>query len=245
MSDLIRGEIRKILTTRTGLGIVAGAALVVALGTLSTVMSVGAGQLTGPIHDQMFYFLASIILGGFALILGIRSFTDEYRHGTIVSTFLTSTDRIRVLGAKTIVSALAAVVMTLGSLMVMIALASAFAGVKDSAVSVTATDVRAFAGLIAGTAGWAAIGTAVGAIVRHQVAAIVGGLIWVLVVENMASGFVPELSRFTPGQAAHALAEVTRASNLTSIPVAAVTIGAYLLVGAVTAAWTLQRRDLT
>lgn len=245
MSDLIRGEIRKILTARTGLGIVVGAALVVALGTFSTVMSVEPGKLTGPIHDQMFYFLASINLGVFALILGVRGFTDEYRHGTIVSTFLASTDRIRVLGAKIIVSALAAVVMTLGALVIMIGLATALAGMKDGSVSVTADDVRAFAGLAAGMAGWAAIGTTVGAVIRHQVAAIVGGLVWVLVVENMASGFVPELSRFTPGQAVHALAVVTRASNLASIPVAAVTIGAYLLVGAALAAWTLERRDLT
>lgn len=71
MSDLIRGEIRKMVTTRTGFGIVIGAALVVALGTFSTLMSVEPGRLTGPIHDQMFYFLASINLGVFALILGV------------------------------------------------------------------------------------------------------------------------------------------------------------------------------
>lgn len=42
---------------------------------------------------HLFYFLASISLGVFALILGVLGFTDEFRHGTIVSTFLTHTSR--------------------------------------------------------------------------------------------------------------------------------------------------------
>jgi ABC-2 type transport system permease protein len=244
MSDLIRGEVRKFLTTRTGLGIALGAAVVVALGTVSTLMSVEPGRLAGPIHDQMFYFLASINLGVFALILGVRGFTDEYRHGTIVSSLLTSTARIRMLGAKIVVAALAAAVMTVGALAIMIALATTLAGMKDGAISVTSDDFRAFAGLVAGMAGWAALGTAIGAIVRHQVAAIVGGVVWVLVIENLASGLLPEVARFTPGQAVHALAEATQASNVTSVPVAAFTLGGYLLVSAFFAALALERRDL-
>lgn len=98
----------KMLTTRTPLGIMVGAIVVVALGTASTIMSMEPGRLTGPIHDQMFYFLASISLGVFALILGVRGFTDEFRHGTMVSTFLIHTSRRRVVIAKTLVSALVA-----------------------------------------------------------------------------------------------------------------------------------------
>lgn len=244
MPDLLRGEIRKLLTTRTPLGIMIGAVVVVALGTASTIMSMEPGRLTGPVHDQMFYFLASISLGVFALILGVRGFTDEFRHGTIVSTFLTHTSRRRVVIAKTLVSALVAAAMTVVSLAVMVGLATALAGVKDGQVSVTTADMAAFAGLVAGMAGWAAIGTALGAIIRHQVAAVVGGLIWVLVVENMASGLLREAARFTPGQAVHALADVTQASNLPSLQLAAALLGAYLVLGGVLATATLERRDL-
>lgn len=111
-------------------------------------------------------------------------------------------------------------------------------------MSVTTADMAAFAGLAVGMAVWAAIGTALGAIIRHQVAAVVGGLMWVLVVENMASGLLREAARFTPGQAINALADVTHASNLPSLSLAAGLLGAYLVLGAVLAAAALERRDL-
>lgn len=116
----------------------------------------------------------------------------------------------------------------------MVGLATALAGVKDGQVSVTTADMAV----------WAAIGTALGAIIRHQVAGVVGGLIWVLVVENMASGLLREAARFTPGQAVHALADVTQASNLPSLQLAAALLGVYLVLGAVLATATLERSDL-
>lgn len=243
MTDMLRGEIRKLVTTRTALGMLIGAVLVVALGTVSTIMSIESGKLAGPIHDQMFYFLASITLGVFTVILGIRSFTEEFRYGTIASTFLIHPRRRRVLVAKSIVSVLASVVMTIVSLAAMVGLATALAGVKDGQVSVTSGDFAAFGGLVAGMAVWAILGTVLGAIIRHQVAAVVAGLVWVLVVENMAGGFLGAAARFTPGQAVHSLANVTQASSLSSIPSAGGVLIAYLLVGAVLAVITLERRD--
>lgn len=244
MFDLLRGEVRKLVTIRTTLAMMVGAVVVVALGTASTMMSVESGKLTGPIHDQMFYFLGSISLGVFALILGVRSFTDEFRHGTIVSTVLSHPSRRRVFTAKSLVAVLASVVMTIASLAVMVGLAVALSGVKDGQLSFTSADIAAIAGLVAGMAGWTVIGAAVGSTIRHQVAAIVGGLVWVLVVENMASGFLGEASRFFPGQAIHAIANVTHASNLAELPIAAVVLAAYVLLGSVAAGVSLDRRDL-
>jgi len=57
-------------------------------------------------------------------------------------------------------------------------------------------------------------------------------------------GLLREAARFTPGQAVHALADVTQASNLPSVPLAAALLIAYLVPGAVLAAVTLERRDL-
>lgn len=244
MLDLLRGEIRKLVTTRTPLALLIGAVTVVALGTSSTVMSVEPGKLTGSVHDQMFYFLASISLGVFAVIVGIRGFTDEFRHGTLISTVLTHPSRRRVFVAKSVSAVLASTVMTVVALTAMVGLGTALAGVKEGQISLTPGDLAAFAGLVTGMAAWAIIGTALGAIIRHQVAAIVGGLVWVLVVENMASGFLREAARFTPGQAVHALADVTQASNLSSLPIAAATLTVYIVATIGLATVTFQRRDL-
>ncbi len=244
MYELLHGEARKLLTVRTPVGMVIGAVLVVSLGTLSTVMSLEPGSLSGPMHDQVFYFLASTILGVFALILGMRSFTDEFRHGTVVSTFLAQTSRSRVLIAKTLISVFVAASMAVLAIAAMVGIASMLAGVKAGQIAVARSDLAAFLGLIGGVAVWAAIGTGLGAVIRNQVAAIVGGLVWVVVVENVASGFLGEATRFLPGQAAHALADVTRASNLAEIPMAALLLAGYVLVTALLAVVTLDRRDL-
>ncbi|HUP17971.1 MAG TPA: hypothetical protein VM848_18225 [Acidimicrobiia bacterium] len=42
----------------------------------------------------------------------------------------------------------------------------------------------------------------------------------------------------------HVLADVTQASNLPSLPLAAALLGAYLVLGAALAVTTLERRDL-
>lgn len=244
MYELLYGEARKLLTVRTPVGMVIGAVLVVSLGTLSTVMSLEPGSLSGPMHDQMFYFLTSISLGVFALTLGMRSFTDEFRHGTVISTFLAQSSRSRVLIAKALISMFFAASMAVLAIVSMVGLATMLAGVKEGQVAVVESDLSAFLGLIGGAAVWAAIGTGLGALIRNQVAAIVGGLVWVVVVENVASGFLGEATRFLPGQAAHALADVTRASNLAEIPVAALLLAGYVLVIALLAVLTLDRRDL-
>lgn len=244
MYELLYGEARKLLTVRTPVGLVIGAVLVVCLGTLSTVMSLEPGSLSGPVHDQMFYFLTSITVGLFALILGMTSFTDEFRHGTVISTFLAQSSRSRVLIAKTLISMLVAASMAVLAIASMVGLASTLAGVKDGEVLIDRSDLAAFLGLILAAAAWAAIGTGLGALIRNQIAATVGGLVWVLIFENVGSGFLGEAIRFLPGQAAHALADVTRASTLAEIPAAAMLLAGYVLVTGLLAVVTLDRRDL-
>lgn len=244
MFDLMRGEIRKLLTLRTPLGMAATAVLVVVLLTVSTVMSLEQGALSGAMHDQMFYFMASIALSLFSVTLGVRSFTDEFHHGTVVSTFLAQSSRRRVLTAKSITSMLYAFGMTLLALAAMSAVAVALAGVKEGNITVSSSDVAAFLGLGVGMAIWAVIGTAVGALIRSQVAAIVTTLIWVLVVENVASGFLGSAAQFLPGQSVHSLGGVAQATLLADPALAVAVLVGYIAVTATLAVATLEKRDL-
>lgn len=146
--------------------------------------------------------------------------------------------------AKTLISVFVAAAMAVLAIAAMVGIATMLAGVKEGQIAVAKSDLAAFLGLIGGIAVWAAIGTGLGAVIRNQVAATVGGLVWVVVVENVASGFLGGATRFLPGQAAHALADVTRASNLAEIPMAALLLAGYVLVTALLAVVTLDRRDL-
>jgi len=244
MRALLKAEVVKLATTRTGYGLLAGAVAVIALGTFSTISSRAPEELSGPLHMQPFFILASINIGLFAVLLGIRSFTDEFRHGTIVSTVLVARSRAAVVTAKSVVAAVAAAALAVIAQAVMTAVALLVGSAKGGELAVSGSDLVAMSGLVAASGFWAVIGVSIGALVRHQVAAIVGAVIWVLVVENLGAGLLGDAGRFLPGQAAHALAQAAEAGTLLAVPVAAVALSAYAAVLWVAAATTLARRDV-
>ena len=72
-------------------------------------------------------------------------------------------------------------------------------------VAVTAGSIDALVALLAKVAGvcllWSTIGLGVGMVVSHQVAAIVGSLVWLFAIENLLGALAPRFARFLPGQA--------------------------------------------
>jgi ABC-2 type transport system permease protein len=244
MFDLYRADARRLATTRTSWGLLLGAIAVVVIGTFSTISSMDPIHISGAMHDQPFYLLTSVNLGVFAVVFGIRIFTDEFRHGTIVPAALVTTSRRRLFLGKAVVAAMATAVGSAIALLAMVATAIATASMKGASLGVVSDDIGAFAGLIVGMAAWSAIGVAIGGIVRHQVAAIVGGVIWTLVAENLASGLVGNASAFLPGQSVHALADATQATGLATPTAALAVLAVYVLALGLGAVVSLERRDL-
>ena len=245
MNGLIRAESIKLMTTRTALWLVVGAAAVAGLGAFSTIMSADAANLVGPLRSQNFFLLASINLSMFALVIGIRSFTDEFRYGSIVPTLLLVPARWRVVIAKVASSAAAGAVMAAAALLATLLLAAVLTELKGVTLEVHASDMAALVGLVVAAGLWSAAGAAVGAIVRHQVAAIVGALIWVLLLENLGSGLLGDSGRFLPGQAAHGLAQATRAGPLLSPAAGAALLAGYVVLVGALAVLLTSRRDVT
>ena len=89
------------------------------------------------------------------------------------------------------------------------------------------------------------IGVAVGAVVRYQVPAVVGALIWVLVVENLGAGLLGQAGSYLPGQAAHALASASQAGTLLAPAIGALVLGGYALLAMVAATVRMTRADVT
>jgi ABC-2 type transport system permease protein len=245
MRALLRAELVKIATTRTAIGLVAGGAAVAALGAFSTIMSGQPAELARPLHEQTFFLLASINLSLFAVVLGIRGFTDEFRHGVIVPTLLATPSRVQVVAAKTVVLAAAGAVLAAVAQAVMLAVAIPLGQGKGVEVTVGMAGLIGMGGLMAASALWAMIGVAVGAIVRHQVAAVIGALLWVLLVENLGVGALGEVSRYLPGQAGHGLAAASQAGTLLAPAAGALVLGAYALLAVAVATARLTRSDIT
>ena len=99
----------------------------------------------------------------------------------------------------------------------------------------------AVAGLLAAAGLWAAIGVGVGALIRHQVAAVVSTLVWLLVAENLGASLLGSAGQYLPGQAAHGLAQIP---DLLEVPLAAAILTAYAATSLVAAHVAISRRDL-
>jgi ABC-2 type transport system permease protein len=94
------------------------------------------------------------------------------------------------------------------------------------------------------TAAWAALGVGLGALVRNQVFAVIGLILWAMIIDNLLRGLVPGIGGYTPvGASAAIIADPTDYV----LPAAA---GGVLLLGYVVAfvaagALLVARRDVT
>ena len=238
MRTALSSELIKITSTRTFYGLLAGAVAVVALTTWSAIANIGAANVKGHLSDHQMFYLSAINLSVFAVIVGIRAITDEFRHGTVVPGVLVDAPRRRFLAAKAIVAATAAAVIAATAQLVMAVLATTL---TSGSLIVDASDLRAMAGLTLSLAMWAAIGVGAGAVVRHQVAAIVGAIVWVLIIENLGAGLLGDAGRYLPGSAAHALAALP---DQLSVPTAAAVLTTYAAAALTAGHLSNTRRDL-
>jgi ABC-2 type transport system permease protein len=193
VTRLIRGELIKVRTTRTALGFGSAAVLlVVAVVLLSTL----AGDPTS-LDDKR----DSLNIGGALsiplLIFGIVGATGEFRHHTLAPAVLIAPDRVRLTLARLV----AYVGTALGVAVIMLAAGMAI-GVPILAGQ-PGPDLggHEYAGLIAGgllaVGLTAALGVGVGVLVRNQVAAVVGSLVWLFILEPLTPLASDELSKYT------------------------------------------------
>ncbi len=78
MPQVLRPELIKARTVRTLPALIGGAAAVAALASAAG----PPAQLRGSLHETTAYFISCIAVAVFAVVLGARSFTDEFRDGT-------------------------------------------------------------------------------------------------------------------------------------------------------------------
>jgi ABC-2 type transport system permease protein len=132
----------------------------------------------------------------------------EFRHHTVTQTFLVTPDRGRVVAAKLVAYPLAGIALALTTLTATAAVAAGWLatnGITPSLLDARLGHVLLGALLAAGLCGLVGVGVA--ALIRNQVAALVGTLVWVLVVEGLLMSLLhaPSLGKWLPSAAAAAL----------------------------------------
>jgi hypothetical protein len=244
VSAALRAEVLKLRTTKTTLGL---AAAMVGL----VLLSVTLHSLGLPLHDladkngQLRVFAeAGETLGAvFAALAGAMSITTEIRHGTIRPTFLAIPQRGRVIAAKAATSVATGIIFGLLATALVAAVGATVMSTRGVTLHLQASDyARLIAGGAAAGALWAVIGVSVGAVVRNQVAAIIGIFVWLQIVENILADSASAVSRYLPGALGEALA-AQRSGLLHSPALALLLLVAYTAVAA-TAGWKANlRRD--
>jgi ABC-type transport system involved in multi-copper enzyme maturation permease subunit len=206
---LIRAELLKQRSIRTGVGLFAAMLGLVLLAVLLHGFGLPAEDLDSTSRQLMIFGRGEFLAALFAALLGAMSITGEIRHGTIRSTFLVSPRRGRVVAAKVWVSTLIGAGFGLAACSLAAGVGAAALRARGIDVQLDGSDyVLLIAGGAAAAALWAAIGVGLGALVRNQVPTLIGICAWLLFVEGLLVGDVVGLGnvgRFLPGAAAAAI----------------------------------------
>jgi ABC-2 type transport system permease protein len=233
---LIDAEIFKLRSTRTFFGLMAGAlGFTLVIGLLAALLDTETPQLS---DLMMIAFFPQLI----ALVLGILTVTSEFRHGTITPSLLVSPWRARLMLSK------------LGAtLIVTLALGLLVALLITAITAVAGGDTDRAGELIAGctlvTMLYAALGVGLGALVRNQVGALIGSLVYLLLLESLI-GLIPGVKKVIPeygitgAAAALSATDPSNSDLLDQLPGGLLLAGfaaVFLLAGVL----VMQRRDVT
>jgi ABC-2 type transport system permease protein len=220
MTALVRAEWTKLFTTRVWLGLLLGAcAMVAGFTVLLTAFAGDAESGLPPVGTELYEELAFATAANVVvlfIILGIIGMTQEYRHRTATPTFLTTPKRGRVVIAKLLAYALAAVPLALLVLAVNVAVVYIHAGARGAAPQLTGDNLRILASSGLALVIYAVIGVGVGALLRNQVGAIVGALVYLFVIEPIIRQ-IPATApayKWMPGGALEALTATFQGPDL-------------------------------
>ncbi|HEX4252378.1 MAG TPA: hypothetical protein VH008_31250 [Pseudonocardia sp.] len=179
---LLVAELRKTLSTAAWWALLVPAGLIALLVTLVTAEA--AGLAFTPSLAQ------SLALGSFsakfAVVLGLVCATAESRHRTLATSYLTAPGRPQLLVAKVVVAAV------LGAGYGLFSAVFGLLGMVFGGGQVTGSELGSVfevsAVALVVFALWAVLGVGLGTLVNNQLAAIVGVLVYLLLVEQIIGG---------------------------------------------------------
>jgi hypothetical protein len=231
MIRLVRYELEKLRTIGLPfalLGISTCITLLIALLKAVRAGNGGTGRLAGPSLSTASGLTGVIGTADWAMILalvfGVTVATSEFRHSTATVTYLAVPDRVRVLIAKVIAGAVAGLVFGLAAAAAAIAIALIFVASKGYSVALSGETIARYAGgYVVGSALMVATGTALGSLVRSQLAGIIAVFGWALIIEGILSNEFSSMAPYLPFSAAKSLTGEALVGGAAPLPFAAAT----------------------
>lgn len=236
---LLRAELLKLITTKRTTTIFlltsAGLSLLLTLLTLLTGNSVNTAQ---DVLDTLTN--AGLIAAIVMLILGTVNMGGESRHGTQVGTFLATPVRWRVVLAKSLVHALAGLAAGALNIVAGLICVALFA---DAPWPSFGNVVLQMLGTLGVTGLYAALGVALGTLLRNQAAVVAGVLVFLLVVEPLLSSLWNIIQKYgISGSAGEML--TAGGNNGVAQGVGALVFLAWVVLFTLAAFLVVERRDV-
>lgn len=242
----VRAELLKLRTLRSSAWLLVAGAGLSALALSGSVASGAVPTAALATDDGLRIVLQHGGVGAILpLVLGVLMSAGEYRQGSVVDTFLTEPRRARVVLAKLVTGGLLGLVAGVVTCAATAVAATAWYAAKDVPLDLTSTvAVRSLVGVSLWTLLYAAVGVAVGAVLRTPPAAIVAAVVWLFVVESALAGLAVDVGRWLPGTAASALGNAPADGLLGQAAGGAVLLG-WTVLAALAAVLVTRRRDVT
>jgi ABC-type transport system involved in multi-copper enzyme maturation permease subunit len=261
LTRLVRIELLKLSSTRLLYGLLATSVGLTLLWT--TLEASRAGKPNGPAALTSYAGQTSIITGGawgliLAAVLGVTISSGEFRYRTATLTYLATPSRGRVLAAKAGAGGIAAAAFGLAGYVITLAVGLSFTSAHGDRLVIGAGTLTDWGlGHVAGAALLGMIGVVLGSLVRSQFAAVIGVFVWTIIIESLVGGLFNSIRPYLPYTVAAALAGTPLgtasfgpgrgSTGIGPLPFAAgaALLAAIAIAGALTAARTTVRRDIS
>lgn len=202
--NLMKSEWRKLIYVRANWGLLIAATFISALSVAVTPFIIDSqGELFGFGLEQQ-QAVDSVYANGisgyvFAIILGVMLMAGEFRHGTAVATFLTAPKRGVVVLSKLLVSAIGGgLLMLISAVISFVAGYAALANFPEASEPSENLFLNTLLASVIGGAVLGIIGVAIGTLVRNQMLAIVGSLVYLFIIDPLILTLVPEAGKWLP-----------------------------------------------
>ena len=239
---LLRAELLKLRSVRSGLLVLPVAAALTLWGAVEPVLQAGrAGSPSLGTAGALLAVLGAVGRGALvALVAGVLVVTADVRHGTLTCTLLQTPRRAAVLGAKAAVALLLALVAAALDLAVVLAV-GLLSGAVDPAM-VNGDIVGRVAGLLLAYPLYALLGVGLGALVLSQPLAVLLPLLWTVLLERLV---VPEdLAAWSLSGVTAALGNAGDVAGVLPVPAGAAALSAYAVLALVLGGARLVRHDV-
>jgi ABC-2 type transport system permease protein len=245
MIKLVAAEVLKLRTTRTFWALAGSTfGLILLIVVLSLILD---GELASDEGAVRSLLTTASLSGLLMLVLGAVAGAGEYRHGTIASTLLVTPNRLRAVSAQTVACALGGAAVGLGASVLTAAVALPWLSTIDA----PSLGTGELLGIVFGNALYsglaAALGVALGSLLRNQVASIVLLLMFLFVVDPAISALAEDYARLSLTGLATAMSGGTSddfGADVLPFGAAVAVWTAYTVALATAAAALTERRDI-